>query len=399
MKKILMLVLTIIILTTSAVNAEGLTFAQLKEEVPERLVMTVTNKDGETINVDAPIIMPYVDKIPSFIAKRLEFDTSAVGKDYPVMKGENNNVAIASQFWNYDGSPFISFATYPDGKKSKIQGVVDKMERVTLPLGTEPKENTVTIDDIDNLVKDVIAKYSKGTPPDFRVFRSVLQSGLYYTKMVQSTNKSMKKVYFPVADMDKPVKNRTMELWDVHFAQYIDGVEVFTGKYRPSKDYDGLMYASFVADAWVSLLNEKDFSVGVSAFEKLNVIEGDNTFASFESLKSKLEDRIKNGGLKNIYEIRLGYNYQLIKGEELLADDNYNTKAKFILYPAWSVYGYDKDKDEEYAISRTLIEKEFTEPDELDILTNYEAGYQLRYNAVTGEYISNAKEYDMDLNK
>ncbi|NMD38334.1 MAG: hypothetical protein GYA87_06630, partial [Christensenellaceae bacterium] len=296
MKKIfsILIVFILIISTANIVFADGLTLAELKAETPERLIMNVTTKNGEVVEVDAPIILPDVDNIPTLLAKRMTFDTSNVGKDFPVMKGENQCVNVASQYWNYDGSPFISFETYPDGKKSKRNGVLDAMKREMLPLGTISVENDITVDYINELMKKIVTKYSKDEVPEFRVLRPILYSGLYYTKMERCKNKDFKMIQYPVANKNKPVKNRTRELWSVYFAQNIEGVEVFTGQYRLGYDNYHCHKPGFVAEGWIELLSEKDFLFSACAFKKLDVIKEKNLFASFESLKSKLEDRIKN---------------------------------------------------------------------------------------------------------
>ena len=383
----LMIILMLSLSVCACSFAEGntVTLAELKAQAPERLQMTVTTDAGNTITVDAPVILPNADTIPTLLAKRATFNTANLEEHYPLEKGLPAYVRQASSAYDYDGSPSIGYCT---GKASDLDGKTDYSMRAVLAPSETPPENDLTLEQVRQLVYDSIAEFDGDTTADLRVYRVNAMSGLYRIKMVTFEDKEAGVRYrMPEIDPSKPIKGASKGMWNVRLTQYFHGIPVFPSDYNITEDkFDGWPYPII---AQVRIMDESAMDVLLSYCAEESVLLPDTALASFDKVQESIRARLQSGQLKSVYQVSLGYAVTLVKGDSFLIkpENDYNMDARFVLIPVWQVCGYDlKDRSHRYF-------QGFTEPDELTVMQSLDSDFELWLDATTAQPVSSA-EYD-----
>lgn len=368
---------------------EAVTLAELKVQAPQRLEMAVTTDGGETVTVDAPVLLPSADAMPIVQAEYMLMDTTRLREKYPLEQGMPSYVRIADAAYNFAGSPVISYYV---GSASAIDGKTDYSTRAVLAPGETPPESDWTLDQIVQLVYARITEFGGDPTVDLRVYRANAMSGLYRMKMVPFENKEAG-VSFPMPDIDRdqPIKKQSKGIWDVRLTQYFHNIPVFPTCYRASGEGDdGWPYPVM---GYLRVLDESNMSMLFSCCVETGVIREDTALAPFAQVERAIRERIRSGQLQSVYQVELGYMVRLAKGDSFLVEpeSSFNTNARFVLTPLWQICGYDlKDRDRRYF-------QGFTAPSEQEIMQSLDGDFQLWLDAATAQPIT-GYEYDREAN-
>ena len=181
--------------------AEQVTLSELRQQTPERLQMSVTTKDGKTIEVDAPIVLPEGDTLPIVLVQSATFDLTDLHTVYPLPKHITGTGREASLSDDRPGA--MALPLNLEEKPDILAGKWGATTRASLPQGETPPENNVTVDEIMAFIYENIERFDCDTAPDIRVLNATAKSGLYRIKAVKGENR------WPdyIIDETKPVKS------------------------------------------------------------------------------------------------------------------------------------------------------------------------------------------------
>lgn len=362
-----------------AADSGLISLKELRGQIPERLRMEVTDPEGNAVVVDAPITLPEGGTLPLLMCKRASFDTSDLRKRYPLEKGMPGYVREADAFWNYEGSPVISYYV---GQSDRLYGKTDVSARPWLPTGQFPPESDLTPEDILALVHDRIAEFRGDTSADIRIYRIAARGGLHHMKMTKVTDPGSGVSYkMPVADPDRPGKSAGKGAWSLTLTQYFHGVPVFSGSYRPEGE------SSEGFDPWpmpvwgnMNIVDESLMNLNLGFLREEQALDADAGLLPFPEMERIIAQRIESGQLKSVFGLSLGYSVALVKGDREYGENGKpNMDARYVLLPVWQVRGYDL-KD-----GAGRLFQNGSGPDEQTIMREMSVCYEVRFDAATGE--------------
>ena len=382
-----------------AACAGQVTLSELKRQMPERLQLSVTTQDGDTIAVDAPVYLPDADTMPVVMVQRATFDTTGLHDAYPFPeyfsreygKGELQSMRDRDQ----PGSVVLQL--FAEEKENRLYGAADAAGRDVLPQGATPPENDVTVQEIMAFIADNIPRFGCDTAPDLRVVKAFASTGLYQMKKVKTPEGWTEYT----VDETKPVRNAGKGMWELELAQYIHGIRVF-GDYRPYGSYltpESETCWDLPIRIFVKYLDEKNFNIVMALVRETEILVADAPLLSYDSLVEALERRMREGKLHSIYRLTLAYAVRLVTGDALYQADSwmdYNMDARFVLVPEWEILGFD-EKNERDAKSVGLDAPTREMVLEPERYSRYGLTYDVRMDASTGDFILDeaATEYDL----
>ena len=398
MKKLIsaLLALSMALSVCACSFAEGstVTLAELKATAPESVSFTI----GSEV-YDAPVVLPEAEEIPLLVCQYQTFDTTNLREKYLYEKERESFARQADAFYNYEGSPMVS---YDMGSFYARHGRTDVSARYALPMGETPPEIDLTPDDLAQFVLDRMVEFGGDSATDLRVWRSVAWSGKCYVKMVKYTSPDGKVIFrMPAADPKKPVKNGSKGAWDVQFAQYVHGAPIFPYTYWPTAESRrggagtelGMYYVMIAFSSSIYFVDENLMGMGAAAANVTDTLLFDTPLASFQTIMDAIQKRIDEEQLQSVFRITLGYTPVPVKGEPFspVFNERPNADARYVLVPTWNVEGYDlKDRSSREGYGYTAPSRE-----EAYQAASVDSSYfELRFDAQTGELL---KYYEYDL--
>lgn len=395
MKRFLALGLCILFLPLTAF-AETVDINELRVHTPERLQMTVTTDAGKTVTVDAPITLPEGDTLPVIVVQRATFDKTEIRTVYPLPSFLDRN-AIEATVWN-DGPGAMYLDLYQEQKNNRISGKVDSTGRASLPQGSTPPENDVTIAEVMAFIQENIRRFHCDTEPDLRVVKATAKSGLYQMKRVKTPEGWTEYAI----NEKKPVAKAPKGIWHLTLAQYFYGAQVFE-HYLPYGSYlrgrpvnPNEWYSPF--HFYVDYMDADNFNIGLAPAKQIGLYQEESALLSYQDMVEKLTERIRSGKLKSVCALKLGYSVRIAKGDAFwdLDDQDYTPNTRFVLMPEWQILGFD----EKNAADAKFIG--LTEPTrdmvlEPETYSRYSLTYELRMDAATGQFVLDYAGQEFDL--
>lgn len=369
MKKLAGLLLSLLMMLSSA-SAEGwYTIADLYEQTPIHWTQTYETQ-WRTVNIDAVIAIPDVSSIPVMLIENLD--------EFPQLKTEDpywNELYTRGAFdlrWNN------SWPEYP----SKLDGRhLDSQQTsgTNLYSGIEadgcyvPMSET-TYGEICSLVDDTLIQY--GLDPEMYAYRTPFrlwsQHMFFYGKKEDALPGTVF-ASFRTKFSGIPVLSHVQT--SVGFNQRSRDDEFFV---IPD---NSLVYQGY---------GERLGGLSLWCAKPAEVLAEDVPLCSFEAIRTALEEEILSGRIRKIYEIELGYvlynepgQYHTAKpGKERVAE---SAAARYYLRPMWQVNCLYKD---------SATGKLRSQPTDSDDERNTLDYYQLLIDAQTGEVVhpSSAKD-------
>ena len=379
-------------------RVQPVTLSELKRQMPERLQMTVTTKDGDTIAVDAPVYLPDADTMPVILVQRATFDTTALHDVFPFPKyySQEYSKGELQSMLDDDHPGSLSLWLYAEEKRYLLYGVAAGRTRDYLPLGEAPPENGVTVDEIMAFIGENIRRFGCDTQPDLRVIKANAMTGQYGTKKFKTPEGWTEETI----DTKNPVKNGSKGLWYLDLAQYMHNIRIF-GDYLPYGSYltpeNSHDWYSPI-DLYVRYLDDQSFNVGLLFVKEAGILTEDAPLLSYDSLVEALQNRMREGKLHSIYQLSLGYSVKIVKGDSFYndADTGFNPDTRYVLVPEWEILGFDeKNVNDAKSVGLDAPTREMVlEPERY---SRYGLTYDVRMNASTGDFILDeaATEYDL----
>lgn len=358
-------------LTAAAYAQEYQTVSQLRESVPARWTTTIETK-WRDVAIDAEIVTPDVEAIP--VVK--------VGYDLhpsPLTPEESGWVEVND---SYETGSLILYMTDDTGKPPrKINGRKvnrDPVSKENWYGGFDPNQAYIPLSDIrfseiQDLIRDELAKF--GYPPEDFDLEAPERMWLQHW-------------YFAGTKEDAAPAEILMNLYTklngiTVYGHILDAVRNTRGE-RARKD--GFWDSMTTTVAYEGVIDRLSL-LFISHLLPVETLAEDVPLCSFDTIQKSLEQEIKKGRVRKIYEISLGYVLYCEPG----AYHEWGQKADYssIFYdvkPMWRVN----------CLKASGAQKELEESDE-DDERNSVAYTQMLVDAQTGEIIgqSDAKDRSM----
>ena len=358
-------------LTAAAYAQEYQTVSQLRESVPARWTTTIETK-WRDVAIDAEIVTPDVEAIP--VVK--------VGYDLhpsPLTPEESGWVEVND---SYETGSLILYMTDDTGKPPrKINGRKvnrDPVSKENWYGGFDPNQTYIPLSDIrfseiQDLIRDELVKF--GYPPEDFDLETPERMWLQHW-------------YFAGTKEDAAPAEILMNLYTklngiTVYGHILDAVRNTRGE-RARKD--GFWDSMTTTVAYEGVIDRLSL-LFISHLLPVETLAEDVPLCSFDTIQKSLEQEIKKGRVRKIYEISLGYVLYCEPG----AYHEWGQKADYssIFYdvkPMWRVN----------CLKASGAQKELEESDE-DDERNSVAYTQMLVDAQTGEIISQSDAPDRSM--
>ena len=359
------------ILTAAASAQEYQTVSQLRESVPARWTTTIETK-WRDVAIDAEIVTPDVEAIP--VVK--------VGYDLhpsPLTPEESGWVEVND---SYETGSLILYMTDDTGKPPrKINGRKvnrDPVSKENWYGGFDPNQTYIPLSDIrfseiQDLIRDELVKF--GYPPEDFDLETPERMWLQHW-------------YFAGTKEDAAPAEILMNLYTklngiTVYGHILDAVRNTRGE-RARKD--GFWDSMTTTVAYEGVIDRLSL-LFISHLLPVETLAEDVPLCSFDTIQKSLEQEIKKGRVRKIYEISLGYVLYCEPG----AYHEWGQKADYssIFYdvkPMWRVN----------CLKASGAQKELEESDE-DDERNSVAYTQMLVDAQTGEIIGQSDAADRSM--
>ena len=358
-------------LTAAAYAQEYQTVSQLRESVPARWTTTIETK-WRDVAIDAEIVTPDVEAIP--VVK--------VGYDLhpsPLTPEESGWVEVND---SYETGSLILYMTDDTGKPPrKINGRKvnrDPVSKENWYGGFDPNQTYIPLSDIrfseiQDLIRDELVKF--GYPPEDFDLETPERMWLQHW-------------YFAGTKEDAAPAEMLMNLYTklngiTVYGHILDAVRNTRGE-RARKD--GFWDSMTTTVAYEGVIDRLSL-LFISHLLPVETLAEDVPLCSFDTIQKSLEQEIKKGRVRKIYEISLGYVLYCEPG----AYHEWGQKADYssIFYdvkPMWRVN----------CLKASGAQKELEESDE-DDERNSVAYTQMLVDAQTGEIIGQSDAADRSM--
>ena len=382
----LALAMALSVCTGSLARSETFTLAELKTQVPDRLQMTVTTNAGDTITVDAPVILPDADALPVLKCKSQLFETArATDFFFPDKKSRQT-----STYKQFVGEGTTNHELYLNVVKESapylLTGKTDTTHRYPLSMGETPPENDFTLEQAVELILRYNAAFGGNPDVDLRPTQVVAMSGMCKMKSAKVTNPATGvSVRAIVADPKQPVKGKEKGLWLISLSQYLHGVRVIDDSNR--RYFADGYFPPYPTKNRNNVMDEENFRVFLSYLREEGTFTDDFPLAGWDTVESSLRALIERGELKSVYQVELVYLVKMLRADhEAFKRGEFSREScGYALVPVWEIKGWNRYKaNEKYFATGTS-------PDRETILMNYfgqdfqQEDYVLRLNADTAK--------------
>ena len=320
----------LLFLPAFALAQETVSISELKAAAPARWTCEIRTEEGETITIDAPVHIPDVDAVPLLMVSE---------------------------------APFIYELA---GDESFLSGKADVRKREEILDPDRFSEIGYPPEDLLDFMQEMLSSHG-GTDVELVLYRATALGPMCYVKQGRVFNR---KYSFPcsVADTTKPWKNDTTRGYHIGVTHKVAGLPVFLS---------GTVYPvdSNHTRSWLYYIDKDHYSIGLNTITVEETLSPDEQLLSFDALLEILTERIRNGTLKTVLEINLGY-YTLDQNVV-----NQTSETVWQLIPVWQIRGYDTSQDH-------LLDGILSTCSEEDrIKYDPECVYSIYINALTGELI------------
>lgn len=380
----LALAMALSVCTGSLAGGDTFTLAELKTQVPDRLQMTVTTNAGDTITVDAPVIVPDVDALPVLKCKSQRFETARANEFFfPDKKSRQSSTYkqfVSSEAT--DAHPLLNVVK--ESAPYLLTGKTDTTRRYPLSMGETPPENDFTLEQAVELILRYNAAFGGNPDVDLRPTQAVAMSGLCKMKSAKVTNEATGvSVRAIVADPKQPVKGKEKGLWLISLSQYLHGVRVIDDSNR--RYFASGYYPPYPTKNRNNVMDEENFRILLSYLQEEGTLTDDFPLAGWDAVESSLRALIERGELKSVYQVELVYLVKMFRAdhEAFKRGEFSQDSCSYALVPVWEIKGWNRYKaNEKYFATGTS-------PDRETILMNnlgqdfQQEDYVLRLNADT----------------
>ena len=332
-KTIMKILCCLLLVPMTATAQETSNVHEIKETAPKRWCAEFQAREGKTVVVDAPVLIPDVDAVPL--------------------------MRVCKNFKTYELV----------GDESFLIGKADarKREEIYDPDQFPDTEYTYTPENLIFFMQDILLSNGVADEDaDLIPYRVTALGSMYYVKNGKTFNR---KNSFPasVADTTKPWNHDQTTGYRMIATQRIGGLPVFLS------GTVAIGMNSMQTFSSLTYIDSEHYSMNLNTVTIEEILSPDMELLSFHNIQEILTERIVDGKLQEILEINLGYLCMSGNAAEQ------NDELSWQLIPVWQIRGYDTYLDPVHVLSMLSEEDRIKyDPDMI---------YSIYINAVTGELI------------
>ena len=359
-----------ILMAVQPAMAESVTLAELRAQTPVTVTLELPGADGVPTPTQVPVIFPETEHMDVQNMRLMQLDKTAMLAKYTAVE----DIPLGP-----DGHhEFFCFFRFAPKGKTKIFNEIQA--GCYLYQNRMPDANDMPWERPAEKLRELIA--ACGWKADIRVtWQAATSRGYVSHDKLGTTSRGDAYVVMVFSDKN-PAKGYNKGYYKLQMSQYLNGVRIFgSGKgygfADRSREAEDGAYTSG-QELSMNILSEEDFGIYMEILETEQIIHPEVALAPFQTVLQTLQNRIGEGKLKTVYSIELGY-ASLESAQNMLLDAG---DRRWLLVPAWCVYGFDTKDDPARAADG------YTVPTAQEY---WESGnrYQLWINAVTGEVMAN----------
>lgn len=334
-KTIMKILCCLLLVPLTATAQETSNVHEIKETAPKRWCAEFQAREGKTVVVDAPVLIPDVDAVPL--------------------------MRVCKNFKTYELV----------GDESFLIGKADarKREEIYDPDQFPDTEYTYTPENLIFFMQDILLSNGVADEDaDLIPYRVTALGSMYYVKNGKTFNR---KNSFPasVADTTKPWNHDQTTGYRMIATQRIGGLPVFLS------GTIAIGMNSMQTFSSLTYIDSEHYSMNLNTVTIEEILSPDMELLSFHNIQEILAERIVDGRLQKILEINLGY---LCMGGNAAEQKD---ELSWLLIPVWQIRGYDAYLDPVHDGILSILSEEDR------IKYDPEMIYSIYFNAVTGELI------------
>ena len=332
-KTIMKILCCLLLVPLTATAQETSNVHEIKETAPKRWCAEFQAREGKTVVVDAPVLIPDVDAVPLMRVCK-NFKTYELVGDESFLIGKAD-ARKREEIYDPDQFPDTEYTYAPENLIFFMQDIL-----------------------LSNGVADEDA--------DLIPYRVTALGSMYYVKNGKTFNR---KNSFPasVADTTKPWNHDQTTGYRMIATQRIGGLPVFLS------GTVAIGMNSMQTFSSLTYIDSEHYSMNLNTVTIEEILSPDMELLSFHNIQEILTERIVDGKLQEILEINLGYLCMSGNAAEQ------NDELSWQLIPVWQIRGYDTYLDPVHVLSMLSEEDRIKyDPDMI---------YSIYINAVTGELI------------
>ena len=334
-KTIMKILCCLLLVPMTATAQETSNVHEIKETAPKRWCAEFQAREGKTVVVDAPVLIPDVDAVPLMRVCK-NFKTYELVGDESFLIGKAD-ARKREEIYDPDQFPDTEYTYAPENLIFFMQDIL-----------------------LSNGVADEDA--------DLIPYRVTALGSMYYVKSGKTFNR---KNSFPasVADTTKPWNHDQTTGYRMIATQRIGGLPVFLS------GTVAIGMNSMQTFSSLTYIDSEHYSMNLNTVTIEEILSPDMELLSFHNIQEILAERIVDGRLQKILEINLGY---LCMGGNAAEQKD---ELSWLLIPVWQIRGYDAYLDPVHDGILSILSEEDR------IKYDPEMIYSIYFNAVTGELI------------
>ena len=334
-KTIMKILCCLLLVPLTATAQETSNVHEIKETAPKRWCAEFQAREGKTVVVDAPVLIPDVDAVPLMRVCK-NFKTYELVGDESFLIGKAD-ARKREEIYDPDQFPDTEYTYAPENLIFFMQDIL-----------------------LSNGVADEDA--------DLIPYRVTALGSMYYVKNGKTINR---KNSFPasVADTTKPWNHDQTTGYRMIATQRIGGLPVFLS------GTVAIGMNSMQTFSSLTYIDSEHYSMNLNTVTIEEILSPDMELLSFHNIQEILAERIVDGRLQKILEINLGY---LCMGGNAAEQKD---ELSWLLIPVWQIRGYDAYLDPVHDGILSILSEEDR------IKYDPEMIYSIYFNAVTGELI------------
>ena len=334
-KTIMKILCCLLLVPLTATAQETSNVHEIKETAPKRWCAEFQAREGKTVVVDAPVLIPDVDAVPLMRVCK-NFKTYELVGDESFLIGKAD-ARKREEIYDPDQFPDTEYTYAPENLIFFMQDIL-----------------------LSNGVADEDA--------DLIPYRVTALGSMYYVKNGKTFNR---KNSFPasVADTTKPWNHDQTTGYRMIATQRIGGLPVFLS------GTIAIGMNSMQTFSSLTYIDSEHYSMNLNTVTIEEILSPDMELLSFHNIQEILAERIVDGRLQKILEINLGY---LCMGGNAAEQKD---ELSWLLIPVWQIRGYDAYLDPVHDGILSILSEEDR------IKYDPEMIYSIYFNAVTGELI------------
>ena len=349
----------------------------LKQSAPKRWQQRY-EVNGRVIEVDAPIIMPEVDRLPLYEVNWVNLKQSDVDK-------RAHDLFAGTRELRFDSLNRMVW-TVARGDRSYFDGPGRPYGEGALAVDQQAQNSDYPKDAPEAFVKELFSKLKIDTGPLIKDAQ-LARSGLYQMAKNQGSAAGPDEPYADYLDFDKPIPGYETGSYRLSMMQTLGGLPLFPGGRGDLVKGD----MKLEPHIFLHILNEQEFRLRTALIKVEGQREADLPLISPELVIKSAERLIKSGQLIRVDSIELGY---MLFQAQHLRQGQHPDDALMLAVPTWRIRGIRRHQSEDQPLTawdtRYFLETQVT--------SLSDSLHDLRFNAQTGEYMVPENEFPTRVN-